>query len=132
MSITDPIADYLTQVRNATRAKHSKVDIPASNLLKQLTQILMEEGYVRNFTFLDDSPQGHIRIYLKYNADRKSAITGIKRISRPGYRRYTSVQDIPRVLNGLGVAILTTPRGLLVDRNARKEGVGGEILCHVW
>lgn len=132
MSITDPIANYLTQIRNAAQAKHSKVDIPASNLLKGLTQILLDEGYIRNFTVLDDGPQGHIRIYLKYGADRKSAITGLKRISRPGYRQYTGVQDIPRVLNGLGVAILSTPRGLLVDRKARKERVGGEILCHIW
>jgi small subunit ribosomal protein S8 len=132
MSKTDPIADYLTQIRNATRAKHSKVDIPASNLLKELTQILLDEGYIRNFTVLDDNLQGKIRIYLKYSGDRKSTITGLKRISRPGYRQYVKVHNIPRVLNGLGIAILSTSQGLMVGRRARAQKLGGEILCHIW
>ncbi len=132
MSMTDPIADYLTRIRNATRAKHSKVDIPASNIIKEMTRILMEEGYIRNFTDIDDNKQGVVRVYLKYNAERKSAISGIKRISRPGFRRYTNAHSIPRVLNGLGVAVLSTPKGLLTDKKARKENIGGEVLYHVW
>ena len=134
MSMTDPIADYLTRIRNATQAKHSKVDIPASNMLKKMTRILMEEGYIRNYTLIDDPRhrQGIVRVYLKYIGDRRSAITGLKRVSRPGFRQYTKVDTIPRVLNGLGIAILSTPKGILTDKNARKERVGGEILCHIW
>ena len=132
MSMTDPIADYLTRVRNATRARHSKVDIPASNILKEMTGILLEEGYIRNYTTVDDPKQGIVRIYLKYNKDRKSAITGLKRVSRPGYRRYTGVDRIPRVLNGLGIVMLSTPKGILTGKQAKKENVGGEILCYVW
>jgi len=132
MSMTDPIADYLTRIRNATRAKHSKVDIPASNILKEITRILLEEGYIRDFTVIDDKNQGTVRIYLKYGKDQRSAITGIQRLSRPGYRSYASVDNIPRVLNGLGIAILTTPKGLLTGKKARKENVGGEVLCTVW
>ena len=132
MSMTDPIADFLTRIRNAARAKHSKVDIPGSNIIKEMTRILMEEGYIRNFTVIDDDRQGVVRIYLKYNAEKKPAISGLKRISRPGFRRYANVQSIPRVLNGLGVAVLSTPKGLLTDKQARKENVGGEVLYHVW
>lgn len=132
MSMTDPIADFLTRIRNATRAKHSKVDIPASNIIKDMTRILMEEGFIRNYTVIDDNKQGVVRVYLKYNTDRKPAITGLKRISRPGFRRYANVRSIPRVLNGLGVAVLSTPRGILTDKQARKEHVGGEVLYHVW
>lgn len=134
MSMTDPIADYLTRIRNATQAKHSKVDIPASNLIKEMTRILMEEGYIRNYTLIDNPkhPQDILRVYLKYIGDRKSVISGLQRVSRPGYRQYTKVDEIPRVLNGLGVVILSTPKGILTDKNARKERVGGEILCHIW
>ena len=132
MSITDPIADYLTRIRNAAKARHSKVDIPASNMLKEITRILLESGYIQNYTTISDSKQGILRVYLKYSKDRKSAITGLKRVSRPGYRRYTGVGEIPRVLNGLGIAILSTPKGILTDKGARKEKVGGEILCYVW
>ena len=132
MSITDPIADYLTRIRNAARARHSKVDIPASNILKEITRILLEEGYIRNYTTINDSKQGILRVYLKYNKDRESAIAGLERVSRPGYRRYTGVEKIPRVLNGLGIAILSTPKGILTDEEARREKVGGEILCYVW
>jgi len=132
MSITDPIADYLTRIRNAARARHSKVDIPASNILKEITRILLEEGYIRNYITINDSKQGILRVYLKYNKDRESAIAGLKRVSRPGYRRYTGVEKIPRVLNGLGIAILSTPKGILTDKEARREKVGGEILCYVW
>ncbi len=132
MSITDPIADYLTRIRNAGKAQHSKVDIPASNMLKEITRILLEEGYIRNYTTIDDPRQGILRVYLKYSKDRKSALTGLERVSRPGYRRYTGVEKIPRVLNGLGIAILSTPKGILTDKEARKEKVGGEVLCYVW
>lgn len=132
MSMTDPIADYLTRIRNAIKAKHSKVDIPGSNLLKAMTQILLDEGYIRNFTTIEDEKQGIIRVYLKYGEERKPAITGLKRISRPGYRRYAKVQEIPRVLNGFGIAILSTPTGIITNKKARKEKVGGEVLCYVW
>lgn len=132
MTMTDPIADFLTRIRNATQVKHSKVDIPASNLLKEMTRILLEEGYIRNFTMIDDNKQGTIRIYLKYGNDKQCAIHGLKRISRPGYRQYTNLSSIPRVLNGMGIAMLSTPKGILTDKQARKERVGGEVLCHVW
>jgi len=132
MSMTDPISDYLSRIRNAAMAHHSKVDIPASKIIKEITRILHEEGYIRNYTTIDDNKQGVVRIYLKYGEDRKSAIHGLKRISRPGYRRYANVQSIPRVLNGLGVAVLSTPKGLLPDKKARKERLGGEVLFYVW
>lgn len=134
MSMTDPIADYLTRIRNATGRRYSKVDIPASNMNKEMTRILMEEGYIRNFTIVEDPKyiQGIVRIYLKYDSEKKSAISGLKRVSRPGFRQYTGVDDIPRVLNGLGIAILTTPKGLLTGQNAKKQRVGGEVLCFVW
>ena len=132
MSMTDPIADYLTRIRNASTARHSRVDIPASKIIKQMTKILMDEGYIRNFTEIEDSKQGMVRIYLKYGEDKKCAISGLKRISRPGFRNYTKVSEIPRVLNGLGIAILSTPKGIVTDRKARQENVGGEVLCHIW
>jgi len=132
MSMTDPIADYLTRIRNATRARQSKVDVPASNMIEEMTRILLEEGYIRNYASISEDKRGIVRVYLKYNEDRKSAITGLKRISRPGFRRYTKVDNIPRVLNGLGVAVLSTPKGILTDNHARKEKVGGEVLCYIW
>lgn len=132
MSKTDPISDYLTRIRNAVGARHSKVDIPASSILKEITRILLEEGYIKNFTTIDDHKQNVIRIYLKYNSNKKCAITGLRRVSRPGLRRYFKVEAIPKVMNGLGIAILTTPKGILTDFKARSEGVGGEILCNVW
>jgi small subunit ribosomal protein S8 len=132
MSMTDPIADYLTRIRNAMARRHSKVDIPASNMLKEISRILHEQGYIRNYTVIEDSKQGMVRVYLKYGADKMSTITGLQRVSRPGYRIYTKANEIPRVLNGLGVAILSTPKGILTDKEARKERVGGEILCKIW
>ncbi len=132
MSMTDPIADYLTRIRNATMAKHKKVDVPASNMTKSVTQILMDEGYIQNFTPIEDSKQGVLRIYLKYGDNKKCAISGLERVSKPGLRRYTQVEDIPRVLNGMGIAILSTSRGILTGKQARKEKVGGELLCTVW
>jgi len=132
MSLNDPIADYLTRLRNAGMAKHSKVDIPSSRTKEKISEILKEEGYIQNYTLVEDSKQGMIRIYLKYGGDRKPTISGIKRISRPGLRFYTNADKIPRVLNGLGIAIISTPKGILTDKNARKERVGGEVLCYVW
>jgi small subunit ribosomal protein S8 len=132
MSKTDPISDFLTRMRNAAMAKHSKVDIPASNVLKDITKIFLEEGYILNFTAIDDNKQGIIRIYLKYGSDKKSVIRGMRRISSPGLRRYVRVEDIPRVLNGLGIAILTTPKGIMTGKKARQEKVGGEVVCYVW
>ena len=139
MSMTDPIADYLTRIRNATRARHSKVDIPASNLLKEMTRILQEEGYIRNFTVVENNQQGVLRVYLKYNENKKSAITGLKRVSRPGFRQYTKINEIPRVLNGLGISIITTPKGILTGNKAKKEKFLArsiykleEVLCIVW
>lgn len=132
MSMTDPIADYLTRIRNASKARHSRVDIPASKIIKQMTKILLDEGYIRNFTEIEDGKQGLVRIYLKYGDGKKSAISGLDRVSRPGFRNYTKVSEIPRVLNGLGIAILSTPRGVVTDRKARQENVGGEVLCHIW
>lgn len=132
MSIVDPIADYLTRIRNATMARHNKVDIPASKILKAITQILYEEGYILNYTTLEDNKQGILRIYLKYAENKESIIQGLKRVSSPGLRYYVSVENIPRVLGGLGIAILSTPKGVLTDKKARKERVGGEVLCYVW
>ena len=132
MSLNDPIADYLTRLRNAGMAKHGKVDIPSSKIRIKITELLKEEGYIQNYTLVEDEKQGMIRIYLKYGEGRKHTITGLKRISRPGFRQYTGTDDIPRVLNGLGIAILSTPQGILTDKKARKNRVGGEILCYVW
>lgn len=132
MSKTDPIADYLTRIRNATRAKHRKVDIPASNLKKQITKILQEENYINNHIIIEDSKQSVIRIYLKYNDTEDSVIAGLDRVSRPGYRRYVGKGLIPRVYNNLGIAIMTTSQGVMTGQEARRRGVGGEILCYVW
>jgi len=132
MSMTDPIADYLTRIRNAIRVQKNKVDIPASNILKGITKILLDEGYIKSFTEIEDDKQGIIRIYLKYDKDRRSAITGLKRISTPGYRQYVSVDDIPRIMNGLGIAVLSTSKGVITDKRAKKENIGGEVLCGIW
>ncbi len=130
--MTDPIADYLTRIRNAIMAKHKVVEIPASNLKKDITKILHDQGYILNYKFIDDKIQGIIKIALKYNSETKlPAIKSIKRISRPGLRKYARKDNIPRVLNGLGIAILSTSKGVLTDKEARKQSVGGEILCFV-
>ncbi|MEE9225679.1 MAG: 30S ribosomal protein S8 [Bacteroidota bacterium] len=129
--MTDPIADYLTRVRNAIQARHKKVDIPASNLKREITKILLQHGYIANYTDVKDNKQGVLRIYLKYNEDQ-AAITGLKRVSKPGLRVYTDADELPRVLNGLGIAIISSSRGIMTDRRARKERVGGEVLCYVW
>ena len=131
--MTDPIADFLTRVRNAIKANHRIVEIPASNLKKEITKILYEKGYILNYKFEDQAPQGIIKIALKYNPeDRKSAIKSIQRVSRPGLRHYTGHEDMPRVLNGLGIAILSTSHGVMTDKEARTKNIGGEVLCYVY
>ena len=132
MTSSDPIADMLTRVRNALRAKHQKVDVPASKLKMELARILKEEGYITNFKLAEDGTQRSIRLYLKYTPTNEPAIACIERVSRPGCRVYVGSSDIPRVLGGLGVNILTTPRGVMTGRDARKAGVGGELLCQIW
>ncbi|RIH65146.1 30S ribosomal protein S8 [Mariniphaga sediminis] len=132
--VSDPIADYLTRVRNAILAKHRVVDIPASNIKKEMTKILMDKGYILNYKFEDDSDfQGNIKIALKYHPETKvSAIKGLKRISKPGLRQYCNGESIPRVLNGLGIAIISTSKGVITDKEAREQNVGGEVLCYVY
>ncbi len=132
MHITDPIADLLTRVRNASTAKHSTVDVPASNLKKSIANILLEEGYVKAVQMVEDGKQGVIRITLKYEEDGQGAIKGLRRISKPGLRIYTSAEEMPKVIRGLGTAIVSTPKGVLCDRDARKQNVGGEVLAFVW
>ncbi|HHU90181.1 MAG TPA: 30S ribosomal protein S8 [Clostridiaceae bacterium] len=132
MHATDVIADMLTRIRNAASAKHQTVDVPASNLKKQIAKILLEEGYIRDFIVIDDKKQGIIRITLKYVDNKKNIITGIKRISKPGLRVYAQKDDIPKVLGGLGIAIVSTSQGVMTDKTARKLGIGGEILAFVW
>ena len=130
--VTDPISDYLTRVRNAIAAKHKVVEIPGSNVKKAITQILMDQGYILNFKFIEDNKQGIIKIALKYNNKTKdSAIQNLTRISKPGLRKYSGVDTLPRVLNGLGIAIVSTSRGLITDKEARKQNIGGEVLCYV-
>ncbi len=132
MSMTDPIADYLTRIRNALTAKHTKVDVPYSILKEEITKILLEYRYIQSYLNIDDGKQGMIRIYLKYDEDEKSIISSIKRVSKPGLRKYVTANEIPRVLNNLGIAILSTSKGVVTDREARKFGVGGEVLCYIW
>ncbi|MNZ87476.1 30S ribosomal protein S8 [compost metagenome] len=129
----DPIADYLTRVRNAIKANHRVVEIPASNIKKEITKVLFDKGYIANFKFEETGPQGVIKIALKYNPiNNLSAITKIERISKPGHRQYVGTDSMPRVLNGLGVAILSTSKGVMTDKEARKHNIGGEVLCYVY
>jgi len=131
--VTDPIADYLTRLRNAIKANHRVVEIPASNMKKEITKVLHEKGFIQNFKFEDDDKQGVIKIALKYNPGTKqSAITKIERISKPGLRKYAGAEELPRVLNGLGIAILSTSKGVITDKEAKKEHIGGEVLCYVY
>ncbi|MFQ8599717.1 MAG: 30S ribosomal protein S8 [Oscillospiraceae bacterium] len=132
MQITDTIADMLTRIRNANSAKHDTVDIPASNMKKAIAQILVDEGYVKSFQVIDDEKQGVIRITLKYGENKTQILQGLRRVSKPGLRIYTSCEDMPKVMKGLGIAILSTPKGLMTDRDARKANVGGEVLAFVW
>ncbi len=131
--MTDPIADYLTRLRNAISAGHKVVDIPGSNMKREMTKILKEKGYILNYKFEEDGAKSNIKIALKYNPETKlSAIKSLVRVSKPGLRRYTSVEEMPRVLNGLGIAILSTSQGLMTDKEARQRNVGGEVLCYVY
>lgn len=132
MQITDAIADMLTRIRNASSAKHESVDIPASNIKKDIARILLDEGYVKNVELIDDGKQGLIRIALKYTANKQSVISGIKRISKPGLRVYANKDELPKVLGGLGIAVISTSKGIMTDKNARAQGVGGEVLAFIW
>lgn len=130
--MTDPIADMLTRIRNGNNAKHDTVDIPASNIKTEIAQILVDEGFIKGFNVIEDGKQGVIRIELKYDQNNGKVISGIKRISKPGLRVYVKNDEIPRVLGGLGIAILSTSKGIKTDKDARREGVGGEVICYVW
>ena len=131
--LSDPIADYLTRLRNAITANHRIVDVPASNIKKNMTKVLFEKGYIQNYKFEEDGVQGSIKIALKYNAvTKKNAITKLERVSKPGLRKYAPVNDLPRVLNGLGISILSTPKGVMTEKEAKNLNVGGEVLCHVY
>ena len=132
MSVTDPIADYLTRVRNAIRANHRRVDIPATNMNRAISRILMDQKFIHDFLVIDDPVQATLRVYLKYTSDEKPVIAGIKRISTPGRRSYVGKDDMPRVRNGLGIAVVSTSQGVMTGKRAKKLGIGGEVLCHVW
>lgn len=132
MHITDPIADMLTRIRNANSAKHETVDIPASNMKKAIAKILLDEGYIASYKVIEDDKQGVIRVTLKYGANKTQVITGLRRVSKPGLRIYSNVEDMPKVMKGLGVAIVSTSKGIMTDREARKQNVGGEVLAFVW
>ena len=132
MQITDTIADMLTRIRNANSAKHESVDIPASNVKKAIAQILLDEGYINGFQVVEDGKQGVIHITLKYGQNKSQVISGIRRVSKPGLRIYTNVEDMPKVMKGLGVAILSTSKGIMTDKQARKANIGGEVLAFVW
>lgn len=132
MVMTDPIADFLTRIRNANTVHHDKVEAPASKMKKAIASILKEEGFVKDCEFIDDGKQGIIRVYLKYGTNKERVITGLKRISKPGLRVYARKDQIPRVLGGLGIAIISTPRGIMTDKTARKERLGGEVICYIW
>lgn len=129
---TDPIADMLTRIRNANMVKHVSVDVPASNVKKRLAEILLSEGFVKGYDIIDDGKQGIIRIELKYGEGKERVISGLKRISKPGLRVYAKKTDIPKVLGGLGIAVISTSNGIITDKEARKLGVGGEVICYVW
>jgi small subunit ribosomal protein S8 len=132
MVTTDPIADLITRIRNANRANHEKVDIPASKMKQEVVRLIKEEGFIRNYKVLEDRRQGMIRVFLKYGPNRERIINEVERVSKPGRRVYTTADRIPRVLGGLGVAILSTSHGIMTDRQARRARVGGEVLCYIW
>jgi small subunit ribosomal protein S8 len=132
MHITDPIADMLTRIRNANSAKHETVDIPASNMKKAIAQILVDEGYIAGYKVIEDEKQGVIRVTLKYGENKTQVITGLRRVSKPGLRIYSNVEEMPKVMKGLGIAIVSTSKGIMTDREARKQNVGGEVLAFVW
>jgi len=130
--MTDPISDYLTRVRNALKARHKKVDIPSSTMKKSITQILQDNKYIQSYINIDDGKQGLIRVYLKYGPDEIPLIKGLKRVSKPGRRVYVDKDNIPRVLNNLGLALMTTSQGVMTNKEAKKRGIGGEVLCYIW
>ena len=130
--MTDPMADMLTRIRNGNDAKHDSVDIPASNMKKELAQILLNEGFIKSYDIIEDGKQGIIRMDFKYGVQNQKVISGIKRISKPGLRVYAKANEVPRVLGGLGIAILSTSKGIMTDKVARKAGIGGEVICYVW
>lgn len=132
MVMTDPIADYLTRIRNANMAKHSSVEVPASNIKKSISEILKREGFIRDYEVTDDNKQGVIKIFLKYGPDGERVISGLKRISKPGLRNYVSAENLPKVLSGLGIAIVSTSAGVITDKEARQKDVGGEVIAYVW
>lgn len=132
MTMTDPIADMLTRIRNANSVKHETVDVPASNIKKELARILLEEGFIRGYDVIEDGKQGIIRVQLKYGQEGERVISGLKRISKPGMRIYANAAEVPSVLNGLGIAIISTSNGILTDKQARQNNVGGEVICYVW
>ncbi len=132
MQITDTIADLLTRIRNASTSRHETVDIPASNMKKSIVEILQDEGYIKKFTVIEDGKQGIIRVTLKYDENKKPVITGLKRVSKPGLRIYTDVENMPQVIKGLGIAIISTSKGVMTDKKARELNVGGEVLAFIW
>ena len=132
MQITDPVADMLTRIRNANCAKHETVDVPASNLKKAIAQILLDEGYIKSYTVVDNGNQGMIHITLKYLAKKQQVITGLRRVSKPGLRVYAGAEELPQVLKGLGIAIVSTSKGVMTDKKARENHIGGEVLAFVW
>ncbi|MGI6588224.1 MAG: 30S ribosomal protein S8 [Peptococcia bacterium] len=132
MVMVDPIADFLTRIRNANSIHHEKVEIPASKTKKTLAEILKKEGLIRDCEFIEDSKQGILRLYLKYGLNQEKVITGIKRISKPGLRVYVKKDEVPRVLGGLGIAVISTSQGMMTDKEARKKGLGGEVICYIW
>jgi small subunit ribosomal protein S8 len=130
--VTDPIADFLTRIRNANQVNRERVEIPASNMKNSLAEILKSEGFIKTYEVLDDGKQGILRLHLKYGPNRQKVISGLKRISKPGLRVYVKKDEIPRVLGGLGIAVISTSRGLMTDKQARQEGLGGEVVCYIW
>lgn len=132
MVMTDPVADFLTRIRNANTVYHNTVEVPSSKMKRAIAEILKEEGFIKNYEYIEDGKQGVLRIYLTYNQGKERVITGLKRISRPGLRVYARKDSIPKVLGGLGIAIISTSRGIMTDKKARQEGLGGEVICYVW
>jgi small subunit ribosomal protein S8 len=130
--MTDPIADMLTRIRNANMVRHEKLELPASNVKKEIADILKREGFVRDYEFVEDNKQGVLRIFLKYGQNNERVITGVKRISKPGLRVYANAEELPKVLNGLGVAVVSTSKGVLTDKEAREQAIGGEVLAYIW
>ncbi|MBC7343419.1 MAG: 30S ribosomal protein S8 [Clostridia bacterium] len=132
MAMTDPIADFLTRIRNANTVRHEKVEIPASKVKRAMAEILKEEGFIRDYEYVEDGKQGILRLYLKYGPERERVISGLRRISKPGLRVYVRKDQVPRVLGGLGIAIISTSKGIMTDKKAREQGLGGEVLCYIW